>query len=220
MYLNAIGIQGIIKPNSIPLTPEIPLSPLSHKGTGGLISRGCRWFRKTAHKGLQFICNVEDHALNKKTSAHMSGYCPIREISVERQDTRVKRFFVSEAQRAELKNLTEYRRSGTPGDCPGASFWYFLREKVLREFMNLPLFPLVKGTRGKVWMGFEDYKNLETYKKKAEPETRRMGEWAMRRKVIKTDIKTKASLNHFWAVCFKFRYLQKGPPPPPYGGLC
>jgi hypothetical protein len=46
---------------------------------------------------------------------------------------RVKRFFVSEAQGAELKNLTEYRESGTPGDFAGGSFWYFLREKVLRE---------------------------------------------------------------------------------------
>ena len=32
---------------------------------------------------------------------------------------------------SELLNLTEYRRSGTPGDWTGASFWYFLREKVL-----------------------------------------------------------------------------------------
>jgi hypothetical protein len=46
----------------------------------------------------------------------------------------VKRFFVSEAQRAELENLTEARQSGTPGDFSGASFWYFLREKVLRVF--------------------------------------------------------------------------------------
>jgi hypothetical protein len=37
-------------------------------------------------------------------------YCPIREISVERGGTRVKRFFVSEAHRAELENLTEYRQ--------------------------------------------------------------------------------------------------------------
>ena len=58
-------------------------------------------------------------------------YCPIRKISVERGGSRVKRFFVFEANRAELKNLTEARQSGTPGDCPGASFWYFLREKVL-----------------------------------------------------------------------------------------
>jgi hypothetical protein len=58
-------------------------------------------------------------------------YCPIREISVKRRGTRVKRFFVSEARRAELENLTEYRQSGTPGDFSGASFWYFLREKVL-----------------------------------------------------------------------------------------
>jgi hypothetical protein len=43
-------------------------------------------------------------------------YCPIRKISVERRGSRVKRFFVSEAWSAELKNLTEYRRSGTPGD--------------------------------------------------------------------------------------------------------
>jgi hypothetical protein len=66
----------------------------------------------------------------EKTTAHMSVYCPIRGISVERVGTRVKRFFVSEAQRAELKNLNEYRQSGTPGDFSGASFWYFLREKV------------------------------------------------------------------------------------------
>ena len=46
---------------------------------------------------------------------------------------RMKRFFVSEAQRAELNNLTEYRRSGMPGDLTGESFWYFLREKVLRD---------------------------------------------------------------------------------------
>jgi hypothetical protein len=43
-------------------------------------------------------------------------YCPIRKISVERRGTRVKRFFVSEARRAELKNLTESRWSETPGD--------------------------------------------------------------------------------------------------------
>jgi hypothetical protein len=66
-----------------------------------------------------------------------SPYCPIREISVERGGTRVKRFFVSEARRAELKNLTEERRSETPGDCSGASFWYFLREKVLRGISKL-----------------------------------------------------------------------------------
>jgi hypothetical protein len=72
----------------------------------------------------------------------------------------VKRFFVSEAQGAELKNLSEYLRSGTPGDwmrlsnarsfyiknyvlacrshviISGASFWYFLREKALRDFMG------------------------------------------------------------------------------------
>jgi hypothetical protein len=49
----------------------------------------------------------------------------------------VKRFFVSEARRAELENLTEYRQSGAPGDFSGASFWYFLREKVLRVFRDL-----------------------------------------------------------------------------------
>jgi hypothetical protein len=54
----------------------------------------------------------------------------------------VKRFFVSEAHGAELKNLTEYRQSGTPGDFPGASFWYFLREKVL-------LAPFPKGQGGR-----------------------------------------------------------------------
>jgi hypothetical protein len=56
-------------------------------------------------------------------------YCPIRKISVERQGTRGKRFFVSEARKDELKNLTEYRGSGTPEDFPGASFWYFWRNK-------------------------------------------------------------------------------------------
>jgi hypothetical protein len=62
---------------------------------------------------------------------------PIRKISVEREGTRVKRFFVSEAQRAELENLTEYRRSGTPGDFPGAVFLVlFYAKKVLREFMG------------------------------------------------------------------------------------
>ena len=64
-------------------------------------------------------------------------YCPIREISVERGGTKVKRFFVFEARRDELGNLTEYRQSGTPGDCSGASFWYFLREKVLRGIRKL-----------------------------------------------------------------------------------
>jgi hypothetical protein len=49
-------------------------------------------------------------------------FCPIREISEERGGTRVKRFFVSEAYRAELKNITEYRKSGTPGDLTGAGF--------------------------------------------------------------------------------------------------
>jgi hypothetical protein len=52
----------------------------------------------------------------------------------------VKRFFVSEARRAELENLTEARQSGAPGDFSGASFWYFLRGKVLRVFMNLIAF--------------------------------------------------------------------------------
>jgi hypothetical protein len=53
---------------------------------------------------------------------------------VERGGARVKRFFVSEPRyfRGELKNLTEYRGSVTPGDLTGESFWYFLREKVLR----------------------------------------------------------------------------------------
>ena len=60
-------------------------------------------------------------------------YCPIGKISVKRRGPRVKRFFVSEAHRAELKNLTEERWSETPGDLPGASFWYFLREKVRRD---------------------------------------------------------------------------------------
>jgi hypothetical protein len=41
----------------------------------------------------------------------------------------VKRFFVSEDVSSELKNLTEYRRSGTPGDFPGAVFWYFFAPK-------------------------------------------------------------------------------------------
>jgi hypothetical protein len=70
----------------------------------------------------------------KRNTFHMSGYCPIREISVERQGTRVKRFFVSEDVSSELENLTESRQSTTPGDFPGASFWYFLRKKVLRVF--------------------------------------------------------------------------------------
>ena len=61
-------------------------------------------------------------------------YCTIRKISVERRGRRIKRFFVSEAQGAELENLTKYRGSETPGDFLGASFWYFLREKVRRSF--------------------------------------------------------------------------------------
>jgi hypothetical protein len=36
-----------------------------------------------------------------------------------------------------LKNLTEYRESETPGDFSGESFWYFLREKVLRDFWGI-----------------------------------------------------------------------------------
>jgi hypothetical protein len=75
------------------------------------------------------------HSINENHFNGMYLYCPIREISVERGGTRVKRFFVSEAAKAELENLTEDRRSGTPGDFPGASFWYFLREKVLRRFL-------------------------------------------------------------------------------------
>jgi hypothetical protein len=61
-------------------------------------------------------------------------YCPIREISVERGGTRVKKFNVFEPRyfRGELLNFRESRQSGTPGDFTGASFWYFLREKVLR----------------------------------------------------------------------------------------
>jgi hypothetical protein len=61
--------------------------------------------------------------------------CPIREISVERRGTRVKRFFVSEDVSSELKNLTEYRQSGTPGDFTGAVFLVlFYTKKVLGEF--------------------------------------------------------------------------------------
>jgi hypothetical protein len=60
-------------------------------------------------------------------------YCPIRKISVKRRGTRVKRFFVSEAQGAELENLTEYRQSVTPGDFAGAVFLVlFYAKKVLR----------------------------------------------------------------------------------------
>jgi hypothetical protein len=62
-------------------------------------------------------------------------YCPIREISVERGGTRVKRFFVSEAQRAELKNLTEYRGSGTPGDFSGAVFLVLFYAKKVRRYL-------------------------------------------------------------------------------------
>jgi hypothetical protein len=49
---------------------------------------------------------------------------PIREISVERRGTRVKKFNVFEPRcfRGELLNFTEYRRSGTPGDFEGAGF--------------------------------------------------------------------------------------------------
>jgi hypothetical protein len=61
-------------------------------------------------------------------------YCPIREISVERRGTRVKKFNVFEDVSSELLNFTEERTSGTHGDFPGASFWYFLRKKVLRDF--------------------------------------------------------------------------------------
>jgi hypothetical protein len=62
------------------------------------------------------------------------SYCPIRKISVERRGTRVKKFIVFEAQRAELKNITEYRRSGMPGDFPGAGFLVlFYAKKVLRN---------------------------------------------------------------------------------------
>jgi hypothetical protein len=74
-------------------------------------------------------------------------YCPIREISVQRGGTRVKRFFVSEAQGAELENLTEARQSGAPGDLSGASFWYFLREKVLRVFWGLILFSIQENIK-------------------------------------------------------------------------
>jgi hypothetical protein len=83
------------------------------------------------------ILNFEIYIL--KFAFVLSGYCPIRKISVERQGTRVKRFFVSEARRAELENLTECRRSGTPGDLTGAGFWYFLREKVLLVLGAKPL---------------------------------------------------------------------------------
>jgi hypothetical protein len=72
------------------------------------------------------------HSINENHVFYV--FCPIREISVQRRGTRVKRFFVSEAQGAELENLTESRQSGAPGDFSGASFWYFLREKVLRDF--------------------------------------------------------------------------------------
>jgi hypothetical protein len=50
----------------------------------------------------------------------------------------VKRFFVSEAQRAELKNLTEYRQSGTPGDFTGAVFLVlFYTKKVRRNYWEV-----------------------------------------------------------------------------------
>jgi hypothetical protein len=81
-----------------------------------------------------FICNAQDNALNKTASMSGSFYCPIRKISVERQGTRVKRFFVSEDISSELKNLTEYRKSGTPGDFPGAVFLVlFCAKKVRRD---------------------------------------------------------------------------------------
>jgi hypothetical protein len=61
-------------------------------------------------------------------------YGPIRKISVERRRVNVKRFFVSEAAKAELENLTKDRQSVAPGDLSGAGFWYFLPEKVLMVF--------------------------------------------------------------------------------------
>jgi hypothetical protein len=46
----------------------------------------------------------------------------------------VKRFFVSEDVSSELKNLTEYRWSGTPGGFPGAGFLVlFYAKKVRRD---------------------------------------------------------------------------------------
>jgi hypothetical protein len=65
---------------------------------------------------------------------------PIREISVQRRGTRVKRFFVSEARMAELENLTEYRRIkriinvikkiiNPVGHGGGAPFWIVARPR-------------------------------------------------------------------------------------------
>jgi hypothetical protein len=88
-------------------------------------------------KGNIGVLKHELETYKKKGSVRCFLYGPIREISVERRGTRVKRFFVSEADKAELKNLTEARQSVTPGDFSGASFWYFLREKVLRVFMDM-----------------------------------------------------------------------------------
>jgi hypothetical protein len=97
---------------------------------------GARGKVHNARKGFLFICNVVDHALNKENHVFVRClYCPIRKISVERRGPRVKRFFVSEAQRAELENLTEDRQSGTPGDFSGAGFLVlFYDKKVLRDF--------------------------------------------------------------------------------------
>jgi hypothetical protein len=73
------------------------------------------------------------HSINENHFNGMYLFGPIRKISVQRRGTRVKRFFVSEAQGAELKNLTESRQSGTPGDFAGAVFLVlFYAKKVLR----------------------------------------------------------------------------------------
>jgi hypothetical protein len=125
--ITSIQIIPILSPSP----PKSPLVPFLTRGRGDLLAVVASVTVKRHARVSLFICNAQDNALNKET-AHLSGYCPIRKISVERRGTRVKRFFVSEAQRAELENLSEYRRSGATGDIPGASFWYFLREKVLR----------------------------------------------------------------------------------------
>jgi hypothetical protein len=76
---------------------------------------------------------------------------------------RVKRFFVSEDVSSELKNLTEARQSGTPGDCSGAVFLVlFYAKKVLRDYLEVKKDSGQAGmtdnnnTRSKVWMGIED----------------------------------------------------------------
>jgi hypothetical protein len=113
-----------------PAPPKSPFTPFRTRGQGDLLA-------VVASGSVKRHAEVNGSSVTWTTmhsEKRLFMYCPIREISVERRGTRVKKFNVFEDVSSELLNFTEERTSGTHGDFPGASFWYFLRKKVLRDF--------------------------------------------------------------------------------------